>query len=233
MVQFFKFIIASMLFSTDVLPNMEDVRYFKIFIPALEYFSGELRVVLYLGDLNIIHTWKQGNIYWVRPMVTHCVPWLGSFTWAKECHSWNVTISSPECDVGRQSESITQSQAKLYEQHVHLSGFLIFILNILQRTRINIEEQNTWFLTSWFRFVHLSFLLISAFLCGVICSCSNDSILVPLLLVEEPAQAVTQNYHKLELAPRPARECSDVKISSQYHEQIKENSETGCSMYLP
>lgn len=95
MVQFFNFIIASMLFSTDVLPNVEDVRHFKIFIPALEYFSGELRVVLYLGDLNIIHTWKQGNIYWIRPMVTHCVPWLGSFTeqrnvtleWQLECHN--------------------------------------------------------------------------------------------------------------------------------------------------
>lgn len=157
--------------------------------------------------------------------------------WAKECHSWNeswnVTIRSPECDFGRKSESITQSKAKLYEQHIHLSGVLTFVLNILQRTGINIEEKNTWFLTSSFRFVHLSFLLISAFLCSVISSRSNDFVLAALLLVEEPAQAVTQNYHKLELAPRPARECSDVVISSQYPEQIKENSEMGWSVHLP
>lgn len=49
MVPFFNFIIASKVFATDILPNMEDMRYFKVFIPSLELFKAELRVVLYPG----------------------------------------------------------------------------------------------------------------------------------------------------------------------------------------
>lgn len=128
---------------------------------------------------------------------------------------------------------VIQFQDKLYEQYILLSGFLTIFLNILQRTRINIGEKNSGFLISLFRFVHLSLLLISAFPCVVISSGSNDYILVVLLLVEETAQAVTQNYHKLELAPRPEREYSDVMISYKYPGQIKQNSERSLSMHLP
>lgn len=73
-------------------------------------------------------------------MDIHCVP-----GWEVSCeqrHGWNITISLPGCDFDRQSESIVQLQAKLYEQHIDLSGFLTFTPNILQRTRVNTAEQN-------------------------------------------------------------------------------------------